>query len=520
MKLKLKKNILAPYLKFLPKKNIILSIFSGFLFFFTAPPFDIWLLGFIFLIPMLIIREEETSFKKIFFYGWLNGIIMYIFGFYWLTHTIQVFGQLPMSVSVLLFIMYSVVFALKFGIFFWLGTFLEKIYNVPAILSFGSAIILVELFFPELFPFFLGNSQLSNTYFIQIIDIVGIRGMSLILVLINYLLYRWLLHREKKMILFFVSLVFIIYSYGFLRTIQIDNHKKTSQSLNVGLIQPDTPFLPRLTYRDLDRITGNVRSLTDQLIQNSAERLDLIVWPESATPFSITGPSNLGKNIRDFMISKNTFFLFNETDFEAYREGRELYSVATLLNPQGEVVDKYHKIYLLPFGEFMPLSGIFPSLKEMFPQVGNFKAGNRIINLSMAPDIQITPQICYESLYPNLIRKFIKKGGDIIVNLTNDKWFGKTAATFRHLWLLAPRAIENRVPIIRATNSGTSAIIDQKGEIISGPTAIYTQSYLAAKVFLIDNIFGLYTYIGDSLLFILLFYTLYILFMQRRKVKS
>lgn len=510
-----KKRSISKYFKWLPKKNLVLSLTSSALFFLTLPPFNLYFLGFIAFIPFFLIQEEEIKLYKFFRYGCVMGFALGFVSFFWLIETIQVFGNLPLFVSVLIFLLFCAFFSLKYGIFIWLANALQQYYRISTFLSYGGALILVELFFPELFPAHLGNTQAYHFYFIQVVDVIGVHGMSFIVISLNYFLYELFLNKNKKMLALIISLFFVIYSYGVIRVMQIQKFQKNSHSLKVGVIQPDTPFLWGISLKDLNSITQTVINLTQEA-QNKMPQLDLIIWPESATPFDITYPNPFSKPIVDFMQQQKTPFIFNESNFLAYKAGKPLHTMASYMDAQGKIKDHYHKIYLLPFGEYLPLSGIFPSLHKIFPQVGIFKAGNKIKNFNFQDKFLISPLICYEIIHADLVRKFIKNDGDLIVNLTNDKWFGESNASFLHLWLLYPRAIENRVPLIRATNSGSSAVIDQAGHFIAGPTPIFTKTSLAVKVPVVKKVFGLYTYLGEIPLYFILIYVLWLILRNRK----
>ncbi|HCL56762.1 MAG TPA: apolipoprotein N-acyltransferase [Spirochaetia bacterium] len=518
-----RKKIIQKYLRWLPKRKINLSILGGVLFFFTTPPFNLWILGFFLFIPFFMIEEEEENWGKIFIYGWIFGLVMYFTSFFWLVDTIQIFGGLPYTASIFVYIFFCLIFALKYAFFFWIAK-MFRTYGIPKFLSYGSALLIVEIFYPEIFPFYVGNSQLANYYFIQIIDAVGIKGMSFILVLCNSLIYDFIFARNRKIMLILASLVFMVYSYGIIRVIQIKEHQSKAPFLNIGIIQPDTPFITSITQTTLRMIDQTVLEQTRNLIEKAGEdKLDLIVWPESATPFQISegayADQFLLSEMKKIIEKEKVGFIFSEIDLDAYFKGKNLYSTATIMGTDGKKLDSYNKIYLLPFGEYLPLGGFFPSLYNLFPQVGKFQSGTEIKNFQFK-GINLSPQICYEIINPDLVRKFVRKGGDVIINLTNDKWFGQTNASLYHLWLLVPRAIENRVPLVRATNSGISAVIDQTGEMIAGPTDIFVKDILSAKVFIVKRIFGLYSYIGDFLLIFIILFSLYLVYKDKYIYKT
>jgi len=497
--IKILNKILKNLFQTIINNKIILTLIGSISFTFTVYPFYIWPLVFISVFCLFRIKEISKNKKELFIYGWFFGFIIYFIGFNWLINTIEIFGEMPLYISVLIFIFFSIAFGLKYSIFLWLSGVLQEKLKLTQILAFCSSIIIAELFFPELFPFHIGDTQIYNFYFIQISDVIGVKGISLLIVFISHIGYRIIFYKDYRTSFTLIIILFSIYSYGIVRVTQIKGYKKITNTINVGIIQPNTDFIPNLTREKMESILKNIFYLLESLIKENND-IGIIVLPESATPFSITNKSYYGNKLLEYFDKhKDKIFVFNEIDYD---EKSRIYNTQTFYT-SGNIIGKYHKIYLLPFGEYIPLSNIFSSLNEMFPQVGNFSKGNKKENFRVN-DITLTPNICYEAIIPNFVRGFIREGGEIIINITNDKWFGKSSATFRHKDLLIMRAIENRVPIIRATNSGTSTIVDQTGSVIAGPTPIFTEFYLQGKINIIDDIFALYTYLGDYLLLIIL----------------
>ena len=196
------------------------------------------------------------------------------------------------------------------------------------------------------------------------------------------------------------------------------------------------------------------------------------------------------------------------------------YNSAFLVSPSGSLVGRYDKIHLVPFGEYVPLSEILFFVGSSLGEgIGNFKSGKEIHTLSM-PRGRFGVLICFEIIFPDLCRKFVKNGAEFLVTITNDAWFGETSAPYQHLAIASFRAVENRVFIPRAANTGISAIIDPRGKIVSRGD-IFTEEALSGTIRL-SNLKTFYTLYGDifawfcSVLSVLLL--LSALFSRRKKV--
>ena len=190
------------------------------------------------------------------------------------------------------------------------------------------------------------------------------------------------------------------------------------------------------------------------------EKLDLIIWPETATPFFFQDAKEYQPLVLDIPEKTNAFLLFGTPSYKIEKGKVNHYNSAYLLSPSGELVGKYDKIHLVPFGEYVPLARAFSSSSDPWGK------GSEILNPGRRSTIFSLPQgkfgvlICFEIIFPDLCRRFVKKGANFLVTITNDAWFGKTSAPYQHLSMAAFRAVENRVFIARAANTGISAFID------------------------------------------------------------
>jgi apolipoprotein N-acyltransferase len=170
------------------------------------------------------------------------------------------------------------------------------------------------------------------------------------------------------------------------------------------------------------------------------------------------------------------------------------FNSAFLVSPQKKILGRYDKIHLVPFGEYAPLSGILGFTRDIIGAIGDFTSGNEVKNLSL-PWGNFGVLICYEAIFPNLTRQFVGRGAQFLVNITNDAWFGKSSAPYQHLSMVTLRAVENRVPIARAANTGISALIDSSGRIVQS-TELFTREVLSGKI-RINESSTFYTQWGD-----------------------
>ncbi len=196
----------------------------------------------------------------------------------------------------------------------------------------------------------------------------------------------------------------------------------------------------------------------------------------------------------------NVPLLFGSPAYD--RKDREIhyFNSAFLISPEKKILGRYDKIHLVPFGEYAPLSSIFGFTRDIIGAMGDFHSGEEVVTLAI-PQGRFGVLICYEAIFPDLTRQFVEKGAQFLVNITNDAWFGRTAAPFQHLSMARLRAIENRVPIARAANTGVSGFIDPSGRLIQS-SEIFTKAILSDTIYL-RKVWSFYTQFGDVFTYLL-----------------
>jgi apolipoprotein N-acyltransferase len=220
----------------------------------------------------------------------------------------------------------------------------------------------------------------------------------------------------------------------------------------------------------------------------------MIVWPESATPFFYEAEDNYKKIVGDIVKKTDSYLLLGSPSWEVNLSSRIFFNSSYLISPENMIAGKYDKVHLVPYGEYVPLNELFPFIQKMVEGIGDFSPGREIKNLNL-PSCSFATLICYEIIFPDLTRRFVKKGANFIVNITNDAWFGETSAPYQHLSMAVLRAVENKRYLVRAANTGISAYIDPVGSIYK-QTKLFTQSVLSGIIVCRENQ-TFYTLYGD-----------------------
>ena len=224
----------------------------------------------------------------------------------------------------------------------------------------------------------------------------------------------------------------------------------------------------------------------------------LVVWPESAVPFLFDENPALSAQLRGAARRLGVYLFVGNDDRERLPEGRRIHVGAKLLDPSGEITLRYHKIQLVPFGEYVPLQPLFTLggrfAAKLVQEVSDFTPGTEAVT-GAVDGHRIGGFICYEAIFPSLVRRFAAGGAELLVNVTNDAWYGTTSAPYQHLAMAAFRAVENRRYMVRAANTGITAVVDPWGRVLE-PTRLFDRTVLVREVpFVAETTF--YTRHGD-----------------------
>jgi apolipoprotein N-acyltransferase len=268
--------------------------------------------------------------------------------------------------------------------------------------------------------------------------------------------------------------------YGAWRIREVEARARAADSVTVGVVQTNMGIFQKRE----DPAEGHRRHLQQSLRLEREASPDLLVWPESAVQAPI--PSGAGDLRRWLLGPIRTPVLFGGLAVRARGDRRRIYNTAFITDKSGNILATYDKIYLLAFGEYLPFGELFPVLYRWSPQSGRFSPGRHKKPLPFR-GYRLTALICYEDIIPGFVRAAVREGNPhLLVNLTNDSWFGRTTEPEIHLALAKFRAVEHHRYLVRATNTGVSAVIDPAGRVVTR-SGVFERASLHARVAMLNE---------------------------------
>ena len=483
-------------------QKLLLSLLSGLFIGLSYPPLPLGFFAWFGLIP-LFLSLEGSDYKESLKYGYSAGITAHFIVLYWIGFNSGA-GFVPVFLSLI-----GAVFYLSF---FW-GLFaitIQYFLREKTVFLWFAPLVWIAMEWlrslgPLGFPWMdLALTQSRFIQFIQIMDVTGSSGVSLWILILNVLLYFAITARKGNRIysIAAISLLVVLWLCGSHKIKSVEKDF-IGKSIVVAVTQPSVD--PNEKWEKDHR--KQTFELMHQLLDKAVELdPDMIVWPETALP-SYLRLSGKDRSPIQEKVNRNEIPLFSGTiDRENSEEGKPLYFNGSIFFQPHKLPEIYHKVKLVPFAEYVPLSGYFPSLNDLNFGQGNFTAGNEF-TLFQFDKFSFSNLICYESSLPNIVRKFVLKGAEFINIQANDGWLGKTSGPYQHFEIAKMRAIENRRPIVRSANTGISGIILPSGKILEKKT-LGEMSVFKGNVALSNKI-TFYTKFGNilgkwiSLIFIL-----------------
>ncbi len=473
------------------KTDIILALISGALLVPAFPPLDYYLCAWIALVPFLMSLRDKTT-GAAFLLGIIAGFVYFMGTVYWVSHSMYYYGYLPAVVSFLILILLCLYLGLYIGIFSMLFSFVQKNSRVPAVFTVPVLWVFLEYLRTYAltgFPWSLiGYSQYKFLSLIQIADVTGIYGISFLVAAFNGALFDIVVNMQKKSgekpafprwpfisgIAIYAVIMVAVISYGAVKLQETDNGQKIKISVVQGNIEQDKKWDKRFQGEVIDKY----KALT---IKASKSSPDIIVWPETAVPFIFDYDKSPTEEVVTFQKGLAAHLLFGSVVVKEIKPGNSMMAnSAVLLSPDGSIISIYDKMHLVPYGEYVPLRKFFPFIEKLTVGIGDFYSGKEPVVMK-TPFAKIGNLICYEIIFPELARALALKGANLMVTITNDAWFGKTSAPYQHFSMAVFRAIENRVPVARAANTGISGFIDSKGRILN-ESDIFVETTLTQEV--------------------------------------
>jgi apolipoprotein N-acyltransferase len=465
------------------RRDYGLAVLSGTFLAAAFPKPELSLLAWCAFVPLLLAcgkRQPRQAFRL----GFVAGLTAYGGILYWLNIVMVTYGKLHWSVSVCLYLLLAAYLALYFGVIVYIVRRGEE-RGISPLLSFPLLWVGLEYlrsFFLSGFPWAsLGYSQYRHLPLIQIADLVGVYGVSFLIAFVNVVLYRAIkggVVRERsalpvKSAALCAGLLVLTLGYGYWRIGQPETGPQVRVALIQGNISQDIkwdPAFQEATVAIYERLTR----------QAAAERPDLVIWPESAAPFFFQKDVLYADRIRALSRQLKTYLLFGSPAYEIEADRPRFLNSAFLLSPGGEVLGRSDKIHLVPFGEYVPMARLLPFVTKLVEGIGDFSPGKEARPLNTGKG-EIGVLVCFEGIFPELARAYVRAGSRMLVNISNDAWYKRSSAPYQHLAMTVFRAVENRVPLVRSTNTGISAIINSRG-VLRDTTPLFEEAVVNGTV--------------------------------------
>ena len=490
---RLRKHLLSPL-------SAVLSVFSAILLILAFPGFEISFLAWFALIPLFFaIEREKDSAVKSFLVGWLFGVIFFFGTCWWLTFAPITYAGIPWIITYFFLFCACSVVAVFPAIFAAMFSILLK--------RFGSYAVLSAPFlwtFTEFLRMWLtGNNWnaigYSEAFDYSIKNLASVGGVYLVgFVLVFSSVFPTLLLKKHSDKVFFIPILaaWILFnflvstSYFYKSELKIQDNKDSS---SVIAVQPNVP-MSGVTYEKYQQLLKRHIELAENALKQRTTdngQRTTIIFPESPMIFQYGRDPELQDFLRDFAVRNNASVLFNSA--EMTRDGKRAMNSAVLIDERGEKIGQYDKIHLLPFGEYVPLPDVIAN--EMPAFVGNFQFGDEYDLLPFG-DVKGGVMICFESHFGELSREYARRGADVLIEMTNDGYLGNTPVLRQHLANSVFRAVETNRPLIRVTNVGITAYINERGEI-SDAADVYTEASRVWTVSKSDGKQTIYVKYGD-----------------------
>jgi apolipoprotein N-acyltransferase len=489
------------------KKNMVLAVVSGLLLTGAFPKIGWDWLAWVGLVPLLFALKNLSAGRG-FRMGFIAGLVHYLSLLYWLVPVMRTYGYLPASLSISILILFAAFLALFMAAFSAALILLGKkpAWCLPTIPLLWVALEYIRSYIFSGFPWeLLGYSQYNRLQLIQIADILGVYGLSALIAGVNGAIFMALLYFTRRRwqnsavsirlaagsVLALCVGVALTWSYGHWRIKAVDALTATAPKARIGVVQGNIdqlvkwdPAFQIATVKKYNRLSASL----------SPQRPDLIVWPESATPFYLFYDVKPSEQVIEGIEQTRTDYLIGSPSFARTGQNVVYYNSAYLISPETKTTAKYDKTHLVPFGEYVPFKKWLPFLGKIVAQVGDFRGGKSGRTLTWR-DQRLGIQICYEIIFPRLSRAMARNGATLLINITNDAWFGKTSGPYQHFSMTVFRAVENRRALVRSANTGISGFVDPAGRVL-GATEL-EQEAAETRMVPLMKVSSVYTRIGD-----------------------
>lgn len=459
----------------------------------------VWPVLFIALVPLFFLARAEATSRKRFLYGLVAGLCHFIIQLYWIVLVLGRYGGLPWFFSYPAMVLLALYMALYVAVFVVVaGMMLRRwktttvLWTVPA-LWVGLDWVRSLLF--SGFPWMdLGYGMWQTPLLLQSADVFGHHFLTYLIVFVNIAIFFLVSQCERQngpcrrpfIAVTTVVLLAVVAVYGGYRSTSLEKIISKEEKIAVGIVQGNIDqsekWAPALQQRTMDIYLGRSQELL-----HKPPVPDLIVWPETALPF-FPSQSELFGAVPRLAHKYDAAVLTGSPWFEVVDAEKglfDMYNSAFVISPSGEYSGRYSKSHLVPFGEYVPLKHLLFFLAPLVEAVGDFTPG-KIEKPLEAQKARCGILICYESIFPAIARKWVDNGANLLVNLTNDAWYGRSSAPYQSMAMSVLRAVESRRSLVRAANTGISGFVDPLGRV-KVSSAIFVDWAESRKVALLQH---------------------------------
>jgi apolipoprotein N-acyltransferase len=466
-----------------PFVAVLGAALSGVLTALAFPKFDLMFFAWISLLPLFFLLAKARPGRGLLL-GWIAGASFYAVLLYWIPDVPAHYGHLPVVFSLLIHVLLVAVLASTWALFGWAFAVLRGRWSDAAFFLAPLLWVAMEYVVGHVltgFPWgLLGVSQYQNTAFIQISAITGVYGVSFMLVLFQAY-FTVSIESMKRLPFAFAAVAMAAVHLG--GVLALPKPAVGAETFRAAVIQgnasSDTAW-GRLAPEQIEAFLEEHLALSRQARRAGAE---LLVWPEFSVPLCFSCPEPLYVRLRsrleDFVEETGATLVVGTIETTGQGPDRQVFNAALCLAP-GRAVSRYAKMHLVPFGEYVPYKPLLGFVEKIAPAIGGLTPG-KYAALHSFRDIPFGTPICYEIVFPDLVRRFTRRGARFLATLTNDGWYGRSAAPYQHFAAAVLRAAENRRFVLRAASTGISGIIDPAGRVLAR-SEIGTAVYLIGEV--------------------------------------
>jgi apolipoprotein N-acyltransferase len=503
--------------------DTLLAALSGVLLALSFPKFGHPAIAWIALTPLIVaIRRGST--RRAFFLGLLTGGIYFAGTVYWISRVMVVYGGLQPWLAVPVHAALVAVLACFVAAFSAFQRIFLRSFGPRALLASPFVWVTTELGRTYLFTGFpwvlLGYSQVPVLPVAQFASLFGVYGVSALVCAVSaaaaYLVMTEQqaspapFARRARPVMSMIAVVLFVAAWGARRVGHADL-TRAGQPIRVGLVQGNVDQAEKWDTARATSIFADYIRMTRQAIADGAQ---LVVWPESSAPFYFEEPADRAQSdvVRTIARQAGVSILIGSDQMDR-GVPTSYYNSAFLVNASGETAGVYRKMHLVPFGEYVPLKRMLFFAAPLVESIGEgFAAGTdaAVLPVSGHP---ISTAICYEVVYPNLVRQFVRQGSQLLTTITNDAWFGDTSAPHQHFAQAAMRAVEEGRYLARSANTGISGIVDPYGRVLA-ESRLYQPAVIVGEVRFLTDL-TLYARIGDLFAYAAVLVTLVMLLQSR-----